>query len=67
MISDNVYIILFKRIYNALVESVQKRHPTINKGDSFIDAEMEDTAPPYWKRGANLKDSKCITLKKVDC
>ena len=31
MISDNVYIILFKRIYNALVECVQKRHPTINK------------------------------------
>ncbi len=31
MISDNVYIILFKRIYNALIESVQKRHPTINK------------------------------------
>lgn len=31
MISDNVYIILFKRIYHDLVELVQKRFPAIDK------------------------------------
>lgn len=31
MISDNVYTILFKRIYSDLVECIQKRNPTINK------------------------------------
>lgn len=30
MISDNVYIILFKKVYYNLVECIQKQHPTID-------------------------------------
>lgn len=31
MISDDVYIILFKRIYNGIVKDVQERYPTLDK------------------------------------
>lgn len=53
MISDNVYIILFKRIYHDLVELIQKRFPKIDK--DFLVVCLE--APSVFSHFESLSSS----------